>query len=318
MTFLTTPPPSLAEGMPIGEVPVIQQSFADSREVEVALSIYQSVFVTAPTEGRITQFSCQPGEEVVSGSTWISVDGAPILTLATSVPLWRDLQLGDAGPDVLSLQNELIRLGKPLAADGVLGNESMIAMQDLFDSLGDSLNESSKTISLARLMWIPSSTATVASCEVSVGMSSSPGQSIASFESTLKAAQIKVMPEDMLPGDRVLEVGGLSLPVGELGQVTDPTALASLSTTPEYREATQQEGPMTLRSTISLRNPAAIFVLPPASIYEIEGDQGCVAHGSETFAVQIVGSQLGQSFVTFESGQAPDMVELNPKSTPAC
>lgn len=51
------------------------------------------------------------GDVVPTGQVLYAVDGRPVLTLHGSTPLWRDLALGDTGPDVLALREALAALG---------------------------------------------------------------------------------------------------------------------------------------------------------------------------------------------------------------
>lgn len=51
----------------------------------------------------------------------ISVNDLPLISLATSRPLWRDLVAGDTGLDVRALRAELTRLGYRTTVDGRFG-----------------------------------------------------------------------------------------------------------------------------------------------------------------------------------------------------
>ena len=68
-------------------------------------------------------FLCGDNAAQITGAN-LSIDGAPLLNLATSVPLWRDLGVGDEGADALALRAELIKHVRteigPIAAPDVI------------------------------------------------------------------------------------------------------------------------------------------------------------------------------------------------------
>src|ERR1700704_2380964 len=104
-------PRSLQNAPTPQDIPISAHAFNDERPVEITVSRSISSPVTSPASGLVTSYDCTVGAEVASGSSFFAVDGAPVLALATDVPLWRDLAIGDTGPDVRSLQVELNRLG---------------------------------------------------------------------------------------------------------------------------------------------------------------------------------------------------------------
>ena len=117
-------PTALREPVPVTSAPVTQRSFDDARTVELALTLGADVSLTAPASGRVTALTCRPDTPFSSGGSNLSINGAPLLNLATAVPLWRSLGVGDEGADVLALREELIRLGSNVAP--LLAMEAMI------------------------------------------------------------------------------------------------------------------------------------------------------------------------------------------------
>lgn len=59
----------------------------------------------------ITKMAAKLGGRVWPGHVIAEIDGRPIIALRGSLPAFRDLHEGDAGPDVAQLQTALIRLG---------------------------------------------------------------------------------------------------------------------------------------------------------------------------------------------------------------
>ncbi|MDR0416449.1 MAG: hypothetical protein LBH76_03880, partial [Propionibacteriaceae bacterium] len=86
---------------------VTKQIYDDARTVTLTLTAGPEQRFQTPRSGRVTSSACAAGAEFISGGSALSVDGVPVLGLATAVPLWRDLALGDAGPDVAALGAEL-------------------------------------------------------------------------------------------------------------------------------------------------------------------------------------------------------------------
>jgi peptidoglycan hydrolase-like protein with peptidoglycan-binding domain len=77
------------------------------------------------------------GEVVGEGSVLVVVSGRPILLLGGSFPLYRDLQRGLEGPDVVMVQEALARLGHfEDDIDGVFGSETEQAVAALYDAVG--------------------------------------------------------------------------------------------------------------------------------------------------------------------------------------
>ncbi len=74
---------------------------------------------------------------VTNGSLVAQVAGRPIFTMIGSTPMYRDLTVGDHGPDVAQLQSDLADLGFPdYDAFGVFGHSTELAVQYFYDHAG--------------------------------------------------------------------------------------------------------------------------------------------------------------------------------------
>src|SRR3954469_18276331 len=91
-------PESLAAAKPLTRVPVTKHDFDDARAVQVTISRGVAVPVVSNTEGHVTDYTCVAGQPIVSGTSFVSINGTPLLALSTTVPLWRDLAPDDKGP----------------------------------------------------------------------------------------------------------------------------------------------------------------------------------------------------------------------------
>jgi peptidoglycan hydrolase-like protein with peptidoglycan-binding domain len=324
-------PAVLASPEAIESVPVATQSFDDRRSVTVGFALGSGTSLTSPGDGRITSFDCARGASFVSGESALSLDGRPVLTLASEVPLWRDLTKNDRGDDVAALQRELARLGEPVTVDGVLGRETLDALERRFRSIGDvplpeptwtapddATTEARSVVLASRILWIPSPMVIVDECAIGTGATTTAGEPLATLGAGLSAVAVEQMPGDLVPGERALVVDGAALPVQADGTVTDAAALAAIASSSSVREATLGEA-TTFTATLDLVDPVEIAVVPPSAVAGVDGTTGCVIADGALARVDIVGSQLGQTLVRFAEGAAiPAAVAVAPPETMSC
>lgn len=316
LVFTDASPEALREAETVSAAPVTQRSFDDKRTVEVSLALDADTALTSPASGRVTAFSCQPGGVFTSGQANLSVDGERIVNLATSVPLWRDLAASAQGDDVVAVQQELARLGYEVPVDGIAGPATLSAVADLFHLSGDTAFQTG-TIPSDRVLWIPAPETTVAGCSVSTGATVAAGETIGSLAGGLAGAGITRLPEGAVSGERVLNVDGQSIPLDADGRVSSAEALETLAASSSYAQALR--GSMTsLNGSYVLAEPVTVSVVPPGALYGIDGQAACVASNGTPLAVQVIGSELGQSFVTFDAAEAPPEVALSPDASLAC
>lgn len=296
--------------------PVTQSTFGDERSVELELTRLPDVSIDAPTGGRITSSTCSVGATATSGASLLSVDGQPALTLATSMPLWRDLARGDTGDDVRALQSELARLGHKVSVDGVMGRSTLSAFQAAFATVGDS-HAAPDAANLARIVWIPESSVTIASCDAVAGATVAAGASIAHVAGGLAHASVRELPADLVPGERIVEVAGQRFPVASDGSVDDAELIALNRLVRTNGRLTAEGNPSTSAS-LELAAPIGIAVVPPSAVFNVIDSKGCVNSGGATLPVTVTGSQLGQTFVTFDDSKPPTSVQIAPKVKTSC
>jgi hypothetical protein len=309
-------PASLASGQALETVRPPVTEFTDPREVRVALSFDSLSAVRSPRAGLLTALSCVPGQDVVAGSTPFAVDGAPVVALATSVPLWRDIPVGEEGPDVAALESELVRLGGAVAADGTWSWSDALAFDAFLGGAGVVTTDDG-TVPLGSIAWLPSSTSVVAECPVALGTDVGPGAVVAQFAARVSRASV-VLPEEAVEGERALAVGDSLIPIGPDGAVTDPAALALLADSPEFAEVDRSTTPPTMSATVVLATPRSVTVVPPSAVYSVSGDRGCVTGPAGSTPVTIVASQLGRTLVEPAQGQPLGDVLVHPESGAAC
>lgn len=325
-------PDQLKAAEPIREVPVVAQVFADARSVQLDLEVAADTRVTTSRGGRVTSTECATGATVSSGASLMALDGQQLIALATVVPLWRNIGYGTTGDDVKGLQAELARLGYPITPSGVAGRETIAAVSKLFSSVGEQRSMSFE-LDASRIVWIPAPHVTVSECDATLGAQLDSGAPLITTQGPLlRASMREPMPEHLVPGARVLQIGSASIPVGAGGVLSTPSDLAQVIRTPGYRQArgaaapnasgapasSDQTASNVISAEFALSHPVDIAVIPPSAVYDIHGQIGCVADARRTYAVSIVGSQLGQSYVHFESADAPSKVALAPRKAAPC
>jgi membrane fusion protein, multidrug efflux system len=112
--------PAAATGLPPATVTVKQGTLVQTQNVNGTLSYGVPVPLLAPpaASGLITWMAA-PGTVVTVGQPVYRVDGEPVVLIDGTVPAYRTLRQGDAGPDVKELKNSLSKLGAAgLTSDG--------------------------------------------------------------------------------------------------------------------------------------------------------------------------------------------------------
>lgn len=296
----------------VKEIAVGQDTFDDARSVSLTVSSVASARLFAPASGKVTDFACNTGMSVSSGDALLSLDGEPKLALATATPLWRDVTVGSRGDDVRAFQQELLRLGHAIEADGVAGRRTIDVATAAFADAGIMLSGS--VVRVASLVWIPAATATIATCDVPVGADVQQGGTLATFTNASPVVSVTETPSDLVPGARVVRVGTTDFPVTATGEVRigdvwelGATAVADSS----------EAGSRTVDAILALAEPLAVSVVPPGSVYNVKGTSGCVSSKGVAYRVSILGSQLGETIVSFASGNRPSHVDtLSGESAP--
>lgn len=309
------------------QVAITSTTIADPRTVALIVNSGDSTELLAPKSGIITGSNCVVGGSAQSGQSVFEIDGRPVLNLYTSTPLWRDLTVGDKGDDVAALQAALNDLGFGTLSDGVLGTSAVRAVQKLLGTPGAASGTIS-TITRADILWMPTPTLPIGSCDAILGATISAGDPLLSSAESIASARLGNVPTDLVPGDRILAVGGQSIPVGPDG--FSPAALAQLNQVPQVvdalaaaKAAPASGGPVgaaQLDVTYQLAAPKDAWGVPATALTGLEASEGCVWSGTVGYPVNIVVSQLGKVFVSFAAdvGKAPPAVDLSPDEAKSC
>jgi len=292
-------------------VEVRQESFDDARQVPFTPVLGDAVELRVLDSGRVTAVECEPGGQIVSGSSPVTVDDRPVIALATSIPLWRDLGPGSRGADVSSLQEELARLGFDVDVSGVYGTATRNAVRDLFRGAGQARPDGRLTSD--RVVWLPAAEAQISECLLAVGDHTTDGP-LAALGAGVIGLQATSVGQGMVEGPRIVIFDGLTAPVVD-GMVTDPALLAAVAASPWLTGDAATGAPL----GFALAEPLDVTVVPPASLFDLADSAGCVSSEGHARAVTVVTSQLGRAFVTFDDGAPPpSSVDLEPTGTMSC
>jgi peptidoglycan hydrolase-like protein with peptidoglycan-binding domain len=294
----------------VRDATVVERDFDDGRTVQLTLETRAARQVSSPVSGILTKVACHPADKLISGQLVASVDGRPVIGLATSVPLWRDLEKGDTGDDVLGLQRELARLGYAVRADGILGTETIGAVARLIRPAETHGDPPLTNVPFTAFAWLPAAVNPAQSCPALTGGTIEAGGPLAVLPVTLTRAFIATRPRDLVPGARTLSVSGLDVEVTDELEVSDPASLDVLAASPGFTSATSDEEQRSLPGELALSRALRVDVVPPAAVYEIHGQSGCVAADGRAVSVTVVGSELGETFVEPRNGQKISRVSL--------
>ncbi|MGN7798390.1 peptidoglycan-binding domain-containing protein [Leifsonia sp. 22587] len=284
--------------------------FDDSQKVEFSVSHSSETTLPAPDNGVVTAAPCEPGNVITNGGAAVSIDGVPRLALAMPTPLWRNLSIGDHGPDVASLQQGLSMLGLVDAVDGRMGQRTLTA----FNQALQNINAPHATaVELTTIVWVPSPASVVSKCTSTVGSRVESGQSLLTVRASGSTAQVP-LPDDGLVGARVLQYGGQSFEVDSSGRAVIPDALAAgKSTDPDAASSSSR-----LTGVVRLKVSTDAYSLPPSSIYSVIDSTGCVESAQGVLEVKILGSSLGQTFVAPLHAQHLGPINIQPRGTREC
>jgi len=314
------PPPPLLALDSGATFQVTQESFDDSRTVPISVTVGDAQVATSPSAGRVTASSCKPGEGLSSGASTFSVNGVPLVNLATTTPMWRDIAIGDSGDDVKAIAAELTRLG--FANDDapqIMDRATVAAWRALAVKAGvPAKSLPANSVPQGLVVWLPSTSSTVESCGVQVGQAVSVGQTVATFDAPVVAASVAGQPTQLALGPRMLVIDDqTTLAVDAGGAISDRASLVALAASPTVHslQALGQLDSLTGRYVLS--TPLEVSVVPPTAIVVTNGSAGCVVGDGVPRAVTVVSSQLGQSLVQF-TGVAPAVVAMNPPETLTC
>jgi len=139
-----------------------------SIEAVVVVEFGDEIMIRAPENwnGLVTSVDVAPGQDVVSGSPVLNINGVRRLAIHSPAPFYRSLALRDKGPDVAMLQEVLrdLRVFEG-ESDGLYGSETERAVNVLSKMLG----ADNKVFDPSWFVWLPAASVTVGRVDIQVG-----------------------------------------------------------------------------------------------------------------------------------------------------
>lgn len=300
--------PAASDGLfvgPSGEgvVPAMASPFLDEHVVELRLEWTEPVPIPAPAwSGIVTDSSCTPGAMLTSGSPVLSIDTVPRFALATSVPLYRHLSLRAKGADVVSLQQELVRLGRLDTASGVLDAATVTA----FAAMTGRAGSPSLGIDPSEVVWLPAPTVEVGTCNAAVGQPAPSSGVLATTAARLGSVSV-LAAGDERPGARVLSYNGVESPIPDDGVLRDGAVFDALSIVP--KDVTQEDPQGSSRLAVAL---PTVQVPASAIVADSDGAACVLTPAADPIVVEIIGSRLGVVFVLGDLTDGEDVLVAPP------
>ncbi|WP_115727046.1 peptidoglycan-binding domain-containing protein [Actinomyces culturomici] len=298
---LVLPPPvpaSLDAAPALDSAPVETRVIDDARTIPLAFVRGDTTSIPAPLSGKMTALPISVGDTLESGEEIARIDGTSLIALATTTPLYRPIVNALEGDDVRALQTELARLGYAVDATGIADWNTRRAAADLL-GIDDGAGGVPAEVPTTGFAWIPAASVTVSGIEVGLGATVDPTAALLDVTDSVERG-VLTLPKEAMPGDRVITLSTGALPVPADGVITDPDTIRAIKESDQYAAFTTAlgDGEGVFSVPWSLATPVSALVVPPSSLFGIIGADACVAHDGSVHKVRIVGSQLGQSYIT--------------------
>lgn len=194
----------------IAEVATVQptrQDLSIGHEASGSITAAATQTVASPTDGTLVSI-VEQGDTIGPGDVIAVVDDRPVSVIEGTVPMWRDLGVGDEGADVEQLEVALVALGFDPDANVTIDDEytsataAMVAEWQL--SMGA---DDTGTVGRTDIVVL-ASPMTVAGGDIAVGASVSHGSSLVGLDSLerIVTASIPVADAVTLAVDELVEL----------------------------------------------------------------------------------------------------------------
>lgn len=135
------PPPALLTARVAYRVLTDQVVAQGSIVPSAEMSIGTDATTVPGAQPIVTALPVPAGTQVRGGQVVMEVAGRPLFVLSGAIPMYRDLRLGDSGPDVRELQRALRSLGYELQATGTVDQATVSAAAQLYKHHGYQIPE---------------------------------------------------------------------------------------------------------------------------------------------------------------------------------
>ncbi|NTV40073.1 MAG: hypothetical protein HGA51_09005 [Demequinaceae bacterium] len=126
----------------VAEHTFLQEQVQISGTVQLGSDLVVPVIESEFSRNVVTDVPLAPGDAVTSGTVLGTISGRPLIALDLDIPMYRDVTVGDSGPDVASIQRSLKALGMYSGReDGVFGSGTSTAIRKLYRENGLTVSE---------------------------------------------------------------------------------------------------------------------------------------------------------------------------------
>lgn len=310
LVALPAPPADLAPASRPSTFRVVTSEYADPRTLPLEVNLAPSVELSASASGKVTHLVCSAGVALRSGDIVMRIDDQPVVALASSVPLYRDITWGVDGTDTDALRVALGGLGYPVTETGRYDGELRNAVAAFQRDHG--ISPADGALLLSSVLWIPHVQSVPRECPLSVGQYYASGELFATVSGALQWLRaVQTSDIAVIPGPRRVTVLGVGATMNEDGVIDDPREVDAIESAPTFAAtiAAIDSTPLTAQS--SLVSPVSVVSLPPAALFDVSGSAACVEGDDGAVAVQIIGTGMGATLVQFSGDTAPSEVLLN-------
>ena len=299
----TPTPDGLSAATSPDTVTASRQQFDDERTVETSFETSTEQSITTRAAGTVSETLCKPGQTVESGTRILSVDGRPVIALHTDTPLYREIDAGDTGLDVLALQQELARLGYNAEGNGTYGWRTTDGVRQLLSQAGETNPDG--RIGPADVAWLPQTNVTPTQCTADLNASLTDGSEIMKTGGQLTAVTFPA-PSDLREGKRTFTLFGVKTSLDKTdGRISDQQFLDQVQASDGYKTTLADQGGKKPTATLALEQPINAIKVPPSAITGQNGTRACVSpDGKRAIPVTVIGSALGATLIQPEQSDA--------------
>lgn len=226
-----------------------------------------------------------------------------------------------------ALNAELRRLGYAAPDGDAMTWDTILAYNALADTVGAArlVKDNGWTLAKDAYVWLDGQSVTIRSCVAGIGASIDVKSELLTTDSQSQSVSVTMPQDEVVAGDRVLDVDGRMVDMPQQTTViTDSSTLAALLGSDAYRQAAGTAESSGSASDVTftlqwlLKTPIDVWSLPPTAFYAQHDEQACVVSDGKPVAVTVIGSRLGRSMATVDSGVALGKVRTNPQGGKPC
>ena len=250
---------------------VTYRTLTSQQQVDGTLGYSGSYSIVNRASGTLTSLP-STGQVVRQGHVLYGVDASPVVLLYGATPAYRDLAEGDSGPDVKSLNADLVALGDATSSSldptsDYFGAATAAAVDTLQANLGVS---QTGVLSLGQVVFAPGPVR-VTSVNATKGTPAQPGAVVLQGTSTTRRVTVNLDAAQqgyVKAGDQVT----VTLPdqATTAGTVTSVSSVATSGSSAGGSSSSGSSGSnspsATVQVTIALRDPAATGILDQAPV----------------------------------------------------